>query len=293
MSESSAKRVAFLGPSGTHSEEALKFALAGHDAGDLRPTATISEAIGAAHRGEIDAAFVPIENSIEGSVTQTLDDVVHEAPDLRIVGEVTWKVHHCLVAREPLELATIGSVASHPQALGQCVTYIRENLAGAESVVTDSTASAVRAVHAGEADAAIASQLAAEIYGGVVIAENIEDDSRNITRFVWLARAQLDSGWLGTADTGVWKTSVIFAGFNDTSPGALVAILEEFASRGVNLTKIESRPERTQLGHYLFFADLAGRESDAPIADALVAIDSKVRVLRVLGSFPVAEANGA
>lgn len=305
-----ATRIAYLGPAGTHSEEALLHAVgatatalaartdpaageavAGGD--ELLPLASIGEAIGAVQNGgAVLAAFVPIENSIEGAVTQTLDTLVHDAPDVQIVGEIVWPVHHCLIAREPSELAAIRSVTSHPQALAQCTRFIREQTGATEVRDALSTSEAVRAVIDGEFDAAVASRLAAAEYGGVVVAENIADEEGNATRFVWLAREPLNTGWLGT-EAGERKTSIVFAGFEDTSPGALVSILQEFASRNVNLSKIESRPERTRLGHYLFFADLSGAEQDPTIAAALDAVRKKVRVLRVLGSFAVVSVNGS
>lgn len=287
------RQIAYLGPAGTHSEEALLYAL-GDDASEaeLVPQASIGEAIGAVQGdGDVAAAFVPIENSIEGAVTQTLDTLVHDAPDVQIVGELVWPVHHCLIAREPTGLQDIGSVTSHPQALAQCTRFIREQTGAQRVRDALSTSEAVRSVIDGEFDAAVASRLAAEEYGGAVVAENIEDEEGNATRFVWLAREPLVENWLGTA-AGERKTSIVFAGFNDTSPGALVSILEEFASRAVNLTKIESRPERTRLGHYLFFADLSGAEQDPVIEEALAAVGQKVRMLRVLGSFAVATVGG-
>lgn len=290
---SDATRIAFLGPAGTHSEEALLHALgAGADRCELVPRVSIAEAIDDVQRNDsVTAAFVPIENSIEGAVTQTLDSLVHDAPDVRIVGEIVWPVHNCLIARAQIDPDQVRTVASHPQALAQCRRYLAEHTGAREIREALSTSDAVRAVVDGEVDAAVGSRLAAQEYGAVVAAENIEDEQGNVTRFVWLAREALDKSWLGTG-AGERKTSIVFAGFNDTSPGGLVAILKEFAEREVNLTKIESRPERTRLGHYLFFADLSGAEQDPTIAAALEAVQAKVRTLRVLGSFAVAVVDG-
>ncbi|MBJ7347395.1 MAG: prephenate dehydratase [Thermoleophilaceae bacterium] len=287
-------RIAYLGPAGTFSEEALLGAVGAVslDGVELIPCATNRDVTLATETGVADAAFVPIENSVEGSVTETLDALVHEAKSTRIVGELVWPVHHCLIASGPAQLAEIQSVTSHPQALAQCAGYLQSALPQGPTLVNaTSTSEAVRdAVSRGLPAAAIGSSVAASEYGGTVLAEAIEDVSGNATRFVWLAQEMLSEGWLGTAAAGEWKTSVVFAGFNDTSPGGLVSILQEFASRSVNLTKIESRPERTTLGHYLFFADIAGQETDAAVADALSSVRAKVRTLRVLGSFPVATA---
>jgi prephenate dehydratase len=284
--------VAYLGPPGTFSEEALRSAL-GETLAHVRlvPKESNREVVLAVETGETESAFVPIENSVEGAVTETLDALVHDAPNTQIVGELVWPVHHCLIAADAIEPAAVTSVASHPQALAQCARFIHENLTGAARVHVASTAEAVRnAVVQGGGAAAIGSRIAADAYGGRVIADAIEDVEYNKTRFVWLAKHPFDEDWLGTGDDAPRKTSVVFTGFNDTSPGALVGILSELAYRSVNMTKIESRPERTQLGHYLFFVDLDGSTGDQPLSDALTAIETKVRVLRVLGSFPAHEA---
>lgn len=284
--------VAYLGPPGTFSEEALRSAL-GETLAHVRlvPKETNREVVLAVETGKTESAFVPIENSVEGAVTETLDALVHDAPSTRIAGELVWPVHHCLIAGDAIELDAVTSVASHPQALAQCARFIHQSLPGATRVNAVSTAEAVRdAVVQGDGATAIGSRIAADAYGGRVIADAVEDLEDNKTRFVWLAKDRFDVNWLGTGDDAPLKTSVVFAGFNDTSPGALVGILSELADRSVNMTKIESRPERTQLGHYLFFVDLEGSTDDQPLADALAAIATKVRVLRVLGSFPAHEA---
>jgi prephenate dehydratase len=174
-------------------------------------------------------------------------------------------------------------VLSHPQALAQCSRFLRERLPDAGTEVSGSTAEAVRtAAASSEPLAAIGTRLAAELYGGIVLAEGIEDRPDNLTRFVWLAPEGTPPH--DTPD----KTSVVFWGFNDESPGALVAVLRELADRGVNLTKIESRPRRVQLGHYMFFADLDGGEDDPAVREALVGLSRRVETLRVLGSYRAA-----
>lgn len=283
--------VAFLGPPGTFSEEALRSQL-GEALAQVRlvPKESNRDVVMAVENGETDAAFVPIENSVEGAVTETMDALVHEAPSTLIAGELVWPVHHCLIAGDTLELSAVTSVASHPQALGQCTNFINRELPQATRLHSASTAEAVReAVAAGGGAAAIGSRIAADSYGGRVIAEAVEDVEGNTTRFVWLAKGPIESEWIaGGAAAAQRKTSIVFSGFNDTSPGALVGILSELAYRSVNMSKIESRPERTTLGHYLFFADLDGGDDDPPVAEALAAIRGKVKQLRVLGSFPVA-----
>jgi prephenate dehydratase len=151
-------------------------------------------------------------------------------------------------------------------------------------VASTSTADAVREVaSAGERWAALGSLRAAELYGGTVAAEDVGDRPDNATRFVRLARAEVAAGLPGPA-----KTSVVFWGFNDESPGALVAILGEFADRGINMTKIESRPRRVRLGHYMFFADLEGAVADPEVTDAMNGVRERVQTLRILGSYPAA-----
>jgi prephenate dehydratase len=180
-------------------------------------------------------------------------------------------------------MGAIERVLSHPQATPQCARFLRENLPGAERVASGSTAEAVRAVaDSGEPWAAIASELAAEMYGAKVLAAGIEDEAGNETRFVWLAPDGGESLW-GAPN----KTTIVFGGFNDVSPGALVDVLTELSSRDINLTKIESRPRRVGgLGHYLFFADLDGAADDPHVAEALAALGTRVREMKILGSYP-------
>jgi prephenate dehydratase len=240
----------------------------------------------AVQRGEADRALVPIENSLEGSVAATLDALAFEAQDVRILAEAVHPISHCLIARRPLVLAQIARVISHPQATAQCARFLREHLPNAELQSATSTAEAVRLVaSAADAWAALGSRLSASIYDCPVLVEGVEDRPDNLTRFVWLGPAGMPAGELEAVGGGTAKTSIVFWGFNDASPGALVAVLREFADRGVNLTKIESRPSRVRLGHYMFFADLEGRDSDPPVRDALDGLGRRVEMLRVLGSY--------
>ena len=271
-------RVGFLGPSGTFAEEALR---ASAPAGVTEvPYPTVWDTVMAVQARDVDQAVVPIENSLEGSVTTTLDALAGEASDVRIVAEVVRPITHCLVARPGLEIGDVERVLSHPQALAQCARFLRERLPYARAEVSGSTAEAVRTAVASPSDAAIGTRLAASLYGGEVLAEGVADRGDNLTRFVWLAGEGAEPHGPAT------KTSVVFWGFNDESPGALVAVLREFADRGVNLTKIESRPRRVQLGHYMFFADLDGGQEDAPVREALEGLSRRVETLRVLGSYP-------
>ena len=274
-------RVAFLGPAGTFAEEALR--ASAPDGVDEVPYPSIFEAVMAVQAGAVDRAVVPIENSIEGSVNATLDALAHEATGVRIVEEVDHPVHQTLIAAPGVALGDVTRVMSHPQATAQCQRFIASSLPGAEIVSTASTAEGVRVV--AESDqpwAAIGPRLAADLYGGAVLAERIEDFPDNLTRFVWLAPEGTEPAAAAT------KTSVVFWGFNDRSPGALVRVLAEFADREINLTKIESRPRRVALGHYMFFADCEGAVGEPRVDEALAALQERVEVLRVLGSYPAA-----
>jgi prephenate dehydratase len=238
----------------------------------------------AVHYGEVDRAVVPIENSLEGGVAATLDALAVEATSVRIAGEIVQPVHHCVIAGRELELGAVTRVVSHPQATSQCARFLRERLPAAERVPAASTAEAVRQVReSAETWVALGSRLSAELYGCRVVEADVEDHPDNLTRFVWLAPAP-EAPPPGPRA----KTSVVFWGVGDESPGWLVSVLRELSERGINLTKIESRPRRARLGHYMFFADLEGGESDPPVREALAALHGRVETLRVLGSYPAA-----
>jgi prephenate dehydratase len=205
------------------------------------------------------------------------------------VAETIHPIHHHLIAARPLALGDVERVLSHPHAVGQCSRFLRDQLSGAEVAAASSTAEAVRSLaDAGAPWAAIGSRLSAELYGATILAERIEDRSDNVTRFVWLARA----GDVEPPASEPAKTSIVFWGFNDAAPGALVSVLRELSDREINMTKIESRPRRVRLGHYMFFADLEASASEARVADALTALADRVETLRVLGSYPVAAVLG-
>jgi prephenate dehydratase len=277
-------RIAFLGPRGTFTHEALTDALAG-DPAELVPCPTIFDAVVAVHEGRVDRALVPIENSLEGSVNATLDALVFDAPEVRIVGETVYGITQCLIARRPLELDEIEVVVSHPQATAQCARFIRTRLPQARVHAGLSTADAVRMLSEQEGPwAALGTRVAAEQYGCVVLRSGVEDVAGNETRFVWLAGA---GAQFASARSGPWKTAIVFWGVGSEAPGWLVNCLSEFARRSVNLTRIESRPRKQGLGRYMFFADLEGREDEPHVADALAALREHVERLRVLGSFPV------
>jgi prephenate dehydratase len=275
-------RVAFLGPSGTYAEEALRASAPGPV--DEVPYPTVYETVMAVQSGAVDRAVVPIENSLEGSVTTTLDTLTGEADGVRIVAEVVRPVSHSLVARPGVAVEQIERVLSHPQALAQCRRFLRDRVPQASTEAAGSTAEAVRAVAASDEPlGALGTRLAAELYGCEVLADAVEDGAENFTRFVWLA----PEGTPAQGDAAD-KTSIVFWGFNDESPGALVRLLSELADREINLTKIESRPRRMRLGHYMFFADLDGPAEDDHVADALEALRGHVETLKILGSYPAA-----
>jgi prephenate dehydratase len=245
------------------------------------PLATVYETVMAVQAGDVDRAVVPIENSLEGGVGATLDALAGEADRVRIAGEIVHPVHHCVIAARELRLADVGRVVSHPQATAQCGRFLRERLPGIERVAASSTADAVRQVRDSDQPwVALGSRLSADLYGCPVLEANVEDHPDNHTRFVWLAPAGEEPAPRAPA-----KTSVVFWGAGDEAPGWLVGALQEFSKRDVNLTRIESRPRRARLGHYMFFADLEGAEHDPPVADALAALRRRVEVLRVLGSY--------
>ena len=275
-------RVAYLGPEGTNTHEALL--AAGGAAHELVPLATIHDCVIAVQRGETERAFVPIENALAGSVNATLDALAVETEDVVIAGEAVHPIQTCLIARTAIEPSAIERVVSHPHATAQCAHFLRERMPQAQVVAASSTAEAVRAVaEEGGNAAALGSRVAAELYGCEVLAAGVDDAAGNETRFVWLApsAAALDGH-------GPWKTAIVFWGVGAEAPGWLVRCLSEFAFRGVNLTRIESRPRKQGLGRYMFFVDLEGRADTGPVAEALDALRAHVEHLRVLGSFPAA-----
>ena len=275
-------RIAFLGPAGTFSEDALLAAVGQADV-DLLPLPSVYAAIRAVVEGEAERALVPFENSIEGAVRSTLDTLAFEAPGVAIAGEHDHPIRNSLIARAEVPLDRIEVVLSHPQASAQCARFIRESLPEASVRAAASTAEAVRSVAGSEEPwAALGAASAAQIYGCVVLREGVEDNPDNVTRFVWIAPA-------GTKPSGAgpWRTTLVFAELGADHPGALVDALTEFSSRDVNLTRIESRPLRRGLGRYMFFCDLEGALGDEAVAAAVEALRGKAENVRVLGSYPL------
>ncbi|HEX4623938.1 MAG TPA: prephenate dehydratase [Solirubrobacteraceae bacterium] len=275
-------RVGYLGPEGTFSHEAL-VAQPGVDALELVSLATVYDTVMAVDDGRVDRAFVPMENSLEGSVNVTLDTLALETDGVAIVGEFVHPVHQCLIARRAIDTDRIATVLSHPQANAQCARFLRTELPQASVVAVNSTAEAVRTVAERDGPtAALGTRLSAELYGCRVLRAGVEDVDDNETRFVWLARGESHPG------DGPAKTSVVFWGAGSERPGWLARCLTEFAQREVSLTKIESRPRKVGLGRYMFFLDCEGGVEDAGVAAALEGVGSHVDTLKVLGSYPAA-----
>jgi len=282
-------RVGYLGPQGTFAEEALLALLGpGHEAEPV-PFPSVAECVQALVVGDVRETLVPIENSIEGSVNQTLDLLAFGPAPLVVRAEVVQPVRQHLIARTALDLSLIRRVVSHPHATAQCREFLAARLPRAEVVAANSTAEAVRIVSASdEIWAAIGTLRAADLYGCEVIAADVEDRRDNSTRFVLLGREPASA--LGP---GRFKTMIVCAIRRDR-PGALLAILQEFALRAVNLTKLESRPAKTGLGRYVFFIDIEGsRPRDLAVDAAITAIEEQgVAEVTFLGSYPADSAGG-
>jgi prephenate dehydratase len=285
-------RVGFLGPAGTFTEQAL-LSSAPSDTIEAVAQGGIYETFAALRQGDVRWAIAPIENSLDGSISVTLDLLADPDGGVQIVGETQLRVRHALIAIEPVELAEIDTVLTHPQVPGQCRRFLRGELAHAHVLAASSTAGAVQTVVAEgrRASAAIGTSLAASIYGAEVIRADVEDRDDNETRFVWLARTDERSAAPIAHESAPaeWKTSIVFWGAGAESPGWLVRCLDEFARRGINLTKIESRPRRERLGRYMFFADLNGQAADETVAQAIGGVRAIAEHVGVLGSYRAAD----
>ena len=274
-------RIAYLGPAGTFTEDALSEAIPEGGFEPLR-TPTIHDAILAVERGEADRALVPIENSLEGSVRPTLDTLAFEALDaVTIVGEHDYRVRVHLIARQGTGVEDVEAILSHTQPLAQCARFLRERFPSVELRSVSSTAAAVRMVsEAARPWAALGARAAAVLYDCELLLEGVEDQDDNVTRFVWIAPQGTEP-----IGEGPWKTSLVFSEVGADHPGALVECLSEFSERGINLTRIESRPLRQGLGRYMFFCDLEGKEDDPAVAEAIAALRTKAASVRILGSY--------
>lgn len=269
-------RVAFLGPEGTFTHMAMKHQF-GLSALGL-PVGTVAAVFKEVEQGRADFGVVPIENSTDGAVTHTLDTFL-DSP-LKISAEIILEVDQCLLGRPGLDLPAVERVYSHPQGLGQCRRWLEGNLPRAALVEAPSTAEAARMAREDAGGAAIASELAADLFDLAVLRERIQDVRENATRFLVLGTAQADP-------TGRDKTSLLVAAKD--GPGLLFHLLQPFAEAGLNLTKIESRPSRRKAWENVFFLDVAGHASDPSLAAALKALAPLCETVKVLGSYPVAE----
>lgn len=282
------KQIGYLGPEGTFSQEAGKIYIKkiSRDAAcrfsTLVPFPTIHDILFAVDREDIEEGIVPVENSIEGTIGVVQDMLVKEV-DLKIKDEIILPVHHSLIAKKVIDFKAVTEVISHPQPIEQCRAWIRKNMSHAKIMMSSSTADAAKQVSLSSKGTmcAIGSKGLAKLYGLKVLKKDITDYSDNMTRFVVLAKTDHKK-------TGRDKTSIVFSAIADR-PGGLYNILGEFASRNINLTKIESRPSKKALGDYFFFVDMAGHRKDALVAEAISGLMNKVAFLKILGSYPTKE----
>ncbi len=271
-------RIAYLGPAGTFTEQALRTLPESHQA-VLAPTISISEALDAVRGGAANGALVPLENSVEGGVNATLDDLTHGTV-LTIAKEVSLPVAFGLCVQEGKALDEISTVGTHPHAEAQCRGWLRQNLPNAEFIRASSTADAAVDVARGMYDAAICAEIAGRENGLTCLARDIGDNSGAVTRFILVKPPGPPS-----APTGHDITSlVVFAA--DDHVGVLLQVLTQFAVRGVNLTRIESRPTKELLGKYCFFLDCEGHISEHRIGEALMGLHRVCAAVRYLGSYP-------
>ncbi len=284
-------RIAYLGPEGTFTEAALRQIMAAGSVPDpgpegLRPLPIESTpaALDAVRDGGADYACVPLENSIDGSVTPTLDSMAIGSP-LQVFAETTLDVAFSIVVKPGRGAADVRTLASFPVAAAQVRRWVAAHLAGAELRPAYSNADAARQVAEGHADAAVTSPLAAAHWGLTTLADGVVDEPNARTRFVLVGLPAPPP-----PRTGADRTSVIFR--IDNKPGALLAALAEFAVRGIDLTRIESRPTRTRLGTYLFFVDCVGHIDDDAVAEALKALHRRCADVRYLGSWPTGSPAG-
>ncbi|MEV4248086.1 prephenate dehydratase [Streptosporangium canum] len=274
-------KLAYLGPEGTFTEEALRILA---PQAERLPRANVSAALDAARRGEADGAVVPLENSLEGAITTTLDEFAWGEP-LLITAELLLPVEFSLLARPGTRIGRIKRVFTHPAAITQCRAFIARELPDAVVVAAPSTAAAAQevALPGSPYDAAVAARIAGEHYGLVELATGIGDRSDTVTRFVRVSRP----GPL-PEPTGSDRTTLV-AFLTDDHPGALLEMLTEFSVRGVNLTRIESRPTGDGIGRYFFHFDFEGHVADARVGEAISGLHRICADVRFLGSYPRAD----
>jgi len=267
-------KVAFLGPEGTFTQSAVLKHF-GHSVRALA-LATVDEVFHEVEAGNADFGVVAIENSSEGTITNTLDRFL--ASSLHICGEVELRIHHCLMAKVDA-FERVQRVCSHSQALAQCRGWLNEHLAHAERVPVASNAEGARRARDEQGTAAIAGETAAEVYGLTILAREIEDRSDNATRFLVLGRKLL-------RPSGADRTTLLVSALDTQSPGALQRLLLPLATHGISMTRIESRPSRRHKWDYVFFIDIEGHAEDTNVREALEDLQKQASLFRVLGAYP-------
>ncbi len=268
--------IAYLGPAGTYSEAAV---LAFAPSAAHLPMTSMPAVVTAVETGAADAGMLPVENVLEGSVTTTLDLLIHET-DLRISGETVVSIRHYLMARPDVRLGDVKVLYAHPQSLGQCRRFVERCLPGIATVASLSNSAAPAEALADERPAAAIGTLrAAELTGASILAQDIQDRAGNVTRFIALSRTD-------HAPTGDDKTSFCFGFGTEDRAGSLVAALQELAVANINMTKLESRPSKQVLGSYVFLVDINGHREDSHVAAALERLQKLTGLMKIFGSYP-------
>lgn len=262
----------YLGPKGSYSYEAAKTY---EPIARLIPMGSFYEIVDSVEKGSIGKGILPIENSTEGAVTAVMDGLLKT--EAKIVGEIVMSINHNLVSSDK-NIDEINYIYSHPQAIEQCREYVRKHIPGASLIACESTSLACdKAREKGRGYAAIANREAASIYNLNILRSNIQDNSLNQTRFVIISKSQV-------SECGPCKTSIAFS-FPDDRPGALHKVLKEFADRNINLTRIESRPAKTEIGKYIFYIDFIGSPENKVIREMFNEIENMTVFLKILGTY--------
>jgi prephenate dehydratase len=268
------KRVGYLGPQGSFNEQA---AITYDGSAEIVPIASHSAVIAAVQEGKVDEGIAAIENSLDGSITETIDALLRN-PNIYIRAEIVLPIEHNLIAAPGVKVENVQVVMSHPSALAQCRAFLESHLPNARLEAALSTAAAVMAAVQTTDTAGIGTRRAAELAGGRILFEGIQDVSQNKTRFVAMAKEDAPAG-------GDDKTSIAFTVAHDR-PGTLMGVLRELSERRINLTRIESRPSREDLGIYIFLIDFQGHRTEPAVKEALAAVEAQSHYFRLLGSYP-------
>lgn len=273
------KKISYLGPEGTFTEEALLKFVKSFETITPIPLSTIVDVIKSVDRGEADEGLIPIENSLEGSVNLTQDFLTFES-EAKIIREITIPIRHNLIGKKGVKLEDIKKIVSHPHATAQCRHFLNSKLPNVEIIAANSTAEAVRKIAELDSQtAAIGTKIAADLYDLSVIESDIEDSKDNKTRFVFV-------GNFIPPKSNHDKTSIVCFLKKD-KPGSLYNILKIFAERNINLTKIESRPAKKDIGDYVFMIDMEGHVHDSKIFEAIESLRKNVYMVKILGSYPM------